>query len=154
MTDLELGREALKYFHNASLGFPAYGGRSFNDLLSLYGKKTEIYLDGIGLAIRANSMATSSVQFAMANLARQSQGKVPKDHQGYIAALGGEASKINYFDLTATVAKDVAVKVAEGAQAVGDNVIGTLKILNYVWPLALGFFLWTWYHSKLKKAKK
>lgn len=154
MTDIERGRQAVTYFHNASLGFSEYGGRSLSDLLALYGKKADIYLEGIGLAIHVNGLSDSKVKTAMIALANNSRGRIPKDHQAFIAALGNEAAKVSYLDLSATVAKDVVVSVAEGAQAVGDNVIGTLKILNFVWPFALLFFLWTWYGSKLKKAKR
>lgn len=153
MTDIETGKKALTYFHNASLKYPAYGGRSFEDLLSLYGKKASIYLDGVGFAINANALSDSKVKSSMETLAKKSQGRIPKDHQAYIAAIGNSAAQVSYLDLTASVAKDVAITVAEGAQAVGDNVISTLKILNYVWPLALGFFLWTWYKGKLKRVK-
>lgn len=151
MTDIEQGREALRFFHNASLKYDAYTPGSFDDLLSYYGKKRDIYLDGIGMVIRENAMNPYVVQGAMEKLARTAQGKIPKDHQGYISALGNQAGQINWLDLSATVAVETATQVVAGAQAVGDNVVSSLKVLNWVWPIALFGFLGLWYFSKVKK---
>lgn len=153
MTDVELGREALRHFHNASIDFEAYQDGSFDDLLALYGNKRDIYLEGVGLAIRVNGLSTYDVQKAMQNLAKVSQGRIPKDHQGYIKALGNQASSISYLDLTKTVAKEVGSTVLNGAVSVGEQVTSTLKVLNFAWPVALFAFLGLWYLSKTKSLK-
>lgn len=134
MTDIERGTQALTYFHNSSLRFQAYENRSFNDLLALYGKKAPIYLDGVGLAINANVLSDAQVKQSMIALATKSQGRVPKDHQDYIKFLGNTAAQINYLDLSASVAKEVASTVVEGAVAAGDSVRTTLSWLTNLLP--------------------
>jgi hypothetical protein len=155
MNDLVIGKQALQYFYDASKSYSAFNFKSFAEFYGVYGNKADIYADGIGLAIRVNDMSDSKVKSTMTSLAKQTQGRVPADHQGYVKALGNTASQINYLDLTATVAKEVGSRVVDGAVAVGDNVIATAKILNYVWPVALLFFLWSWYQMQLpKKGRK
>lgn len=153
MTDIEVGKEALKYFHNRSTRYSAYN-LSFDGLLSTYGKKADIYAEGIGLVISSNQYSMDLIRKSMEDLADVAKGRVPKDHQEYIKYIQNRGSQINWLDLTATVAKDVAVQAAEGLQSVGDNVLSTLKILNFVWPIALLYFLWVWFGSKVKGAKK
>ena len=151
MTDIEQGREALRFFHNYSLKYDAYTPESLDDLLNMYGKKRDIYLDGIGMVIRENAMSPYTVEGSMAKLARTAEGKIPKDHQGYISALGNQAGQINWLDLTATVVTETTSQIVSGVQAVGDNVVSTLKIANWLWPIALFAFLALWYQSKVKK---
>ncbi len=150
MTDLEYGRQALTYFHNASLKFAAYGGRSFEDLLALYGNKANIYADGIGFAISSTGLSDSKVKTAMETLAKKTQGNIPKDHQAYINALSNKAQEINYLDMTAKVATGVAKDVTSGAVALGDSVITSAKWVTTLLPvIAVGaviFFIYS--HTK------
>jgi hypothetical protein len=125
MTDIEQGREALRFFHNASVGYAAYSPTSLDELAELYGKKRDIYLDGIGMVIRETGLSTYKVQDAMIALAKRSQGKIPRDHQGYINALGNKASEVSYLDLSKTVAANVAAQVVDGTVSVGNSVIKT-----------------------------
>ena len=156
MNDVVIGKQALQYFFEASRSYAAFTFKSFADFYAVYGKKADIYAEGIGLAIRVNDMSDSKIKAAMYSLAKQTQGRVPADHQAYVKSLGSQAGQINYIDLTLTVAKEVGGKVVDGAVSVGDNVIATAKILNYVWPAAVLFFLFTWYQTKLpgKRARK
>nr|BFD59652.1 hypothetical protein CKG001_17590 [Bdellovibrio sp. CKG001] len=151
MTDIEIGREALRHFHNASLKFDSYEPDSLDELISYYGKKKDIYLDGVGMVIRENNMSQHAVEGAMQTLAKQAQGRIPKDHQGYVSALGNQASKISWLDLTSTVAVETVSTVAKGAQSLGDNVVSTLKVANWIWPIALFAFVGLWYFGKVKK---
>lgn len=139
MTDIELGREALRHFHNASIKYSVYEPENLDELVELYGKKRDIYLDGVGMVIRENGMSQHAVETAMKNLAAKAQGKIPRDHQGYVYALGNKAGQISYLDLSATVAVDVATAAAKGAQQVGGSVLTTLSWLTALLPyLAVG----------------
>ncbi|KYG65266.1 hypothetical protein AZI87_11975 [Bdellovibrio bacteriovorus] len=136
-TDLELGKQALKYFHNRSTRYSAYGNRTYEELYAVYGKKADIYADGIGLAISANNMSQGDVIKAMEGLADVAQGRIPKDHQEYIKALGNKASQINYLDLTTTVAKDVGTTVLDGTVTFGNSVITSMSWLTSLLPFLL-----------------
>ncbi len=156
MTDIDLGRKAITYFHNYSRTmWPAtYKVSSVDALIALYGKKGEIYLDGIGLTIRVNGQSEANISTAMLQLVNQTRGKIPADHQPYIRALGGEAGKINYLDLTASVVKETATQVIEGAQAVGDQVIASGKLITWLLPFGILFFVWSHYKTILPKGKR
>jgi hypothetical protein len=134
--DTQTGMDALLIFHNQSARYPAYQGRSFEDLLGVYGKKAEIYAEGIGLAIRVNNMSWGSVRMAMEGLANKAQGRIPKDHQEFIKYLGNQAAEINWIDLTKTVVTEVSAQVVAGAQNVGNSVLTSfswvLKILPFL----------------------
>jgi hypothetical protein len=150
MNDIAIGKQALSYFHNASLRYSAYPVKSLEGLLALYGSKADIYADGIGLAIRVNEMSDRQVSFAMENLALASQGKVPKDHQGYTNALGNVAGTISYLDLTKQVVKDVIVESAEGLANFGDGLKTIMSIGVAVMPVVA---IWLAYKYLLAKGK-
>jgi hypothetical protein len=157
MNDIELGRQALKYFHDRSLLLwgNTYKVSSVDALINLWPeKKRNIYLEGIGLAISVNNMSDFDVRSAMQLLAQNAKGNIPADHQSYTKYLGGQAGSINFLDLTATVAKETAIKVVEGAQAVGDQLIATGKILNFLLPVAIIYSVYQWYSAYLPKSKK
>lgn len=139
MNDMQAGQNAMRVFWEYSKRFPG-APSSFAEFYSLYGKKADIYADGLGMAIRVNNMPERQVIAAMENLAIKAQGQVPKDHNAYFAAISGEAGKISYLDLTKTVVADVASDVVAGAQSLGDNLIGVLKVANFVLPFALIYF--------------
>ena len=48
--DINRGREALKYFHNESVGYPGYK-ESLDSLIQKISKNPEIFLDGFGFAL-------------------------------------------------------------------------------------------------------
>lgn len=137
-TDHQRGLQAFQSFHNASLEFSAYTPRTFDEFMALYGPKGLIYAEGLGLAINSNSIEPSKVNSAMSALAKQAQGRIPKDHNAYFGALNG-VSNISYLDLTKTVLGDVAGAVSTGAQAVGTSVVTSLSWLTKLLPfLAVG----------------
>lgn len=133
--DTKSGMDALMIFHNQSARYSGYQGRSFDDLLGAYGPvKAEIYAEGIGLTIRVNNMDWGDVREAMEGLADKAQGRIPKDAQEYIRYLGNEAAQINWLSAAGTVAVDVAVATAAGAQAVGDSVLTSLSWVTKILP--------------------
>lgn len=136
--DTQTGFEAFRDFHNASAMYSAYG-KSYDELLAVYGKKAPIYAEGIGLAIRLNEMSPSSVRKSMEGLADVAKGRVPKDHQEYIKFLQNQASQINWFDLTTTVAKETLTQTTDGLVTFGNSVTKTLSWFTTLLPfLAIG----------------
>lgn len=133
MTDIELGKDAFRYFHNESTKFSSYK-YSFAEFYALYGNKADIYADGVGGLIRETSISSSDVRKAMEGLADQAKGRIPKDHQDYMRALGAKAGAINYLDLSVSVAKDVATATIDGAVKVGDSVLTSLSWLTKLLP--------------------
>lgn len=151
MKDIELGRQALTYFHNMSRNFTAYQPRTVDELIALYGsKKGPIYLEGIGLAISSNSMTERQIKAAMENLAYQTRGKIPADHQAYVRALGNKAGEISYLDLTKQVVADVVKESADGLASFGENLKTILSIANTALPFVV---LWLGYKYVVAKGK-
>lgn len=150
-TDMEKGRIALAAFHSASLKYDSYTPKSVDDLISLYGKKGEIYQDGIGLAVSVNNISEREAENIMFNLASVTRGRIPKDHQAYVNAIGKKAGEISYLDLTLSVSSEVAKTVAGGAQALGDSLITTGRIVNFILPaLILGGLYLYFFHGKIQ----
>lgn len=137
--DTQTGLKALLYFHNASLKYSDYPAKNTDELLAAYGNKGLIYAEGIGLAINSNRMSTEQVKTAMETLAASAKGRLPKDHNAFMHALQGEAGKVDYLDLTATVAMGTGEVLAGGAQVLGSSLITSLSWLTTLLPfLAIG----------------
>lgn len=137
--DTQTGINALRIFHNASLQFPSYQTRNWEDFFGTYGNKGHIYAEGVGLMIRANNMSPESVKLAMETLAKTAQGRIPVDHHSYIHALSGQASKVSYLNLAKNVVTDVGSAVATGAQTLGSSITTSLSWLTTLLPfLAVG----------------
>lgn len=153
MSDFEQGKKALEMFYNYSKDYPNFPA-SFSDFAALYGKKFEIYCDGLGLAINTNNLSNTQVSIAMKNLSDQARGKIPKDHNSYFAAIQGQAGKISYLDLTKTVVSDVVETTLDGAQSLGNNLIGILKIANFALPFVAVYFGYLFLKKHAKGLKK
>lgn len=148
--DVKVGRDAMIFFHNASARYSTYK-LTFDELMATYGKKADIYAEGIGMAIRFNNISPSSVRKAMEGLANTAQGRIPKDHQDYINALQGEAKKINWLDLTSAIAKETLTQSAQGLATFGNQVTSTLSTLTFLLPfLVVGAVLFV-FSSRVKQ---
>lgn len=138
-TDIDFGREAMLYFHNRSAFYPGYS-ISFDELLrGIAGSdsKANIFLDGLGLAIRSIGLSTSKIKSSMENLADSGQGRIPSNQNVFFRALSDEAQNINWVAAAPEMALGVAKDVAKGVAAGGESVITTLKSLNVVLPLVI-----------------
>lgn len=138
--DVSRGREAISYFHNASVGYPGYNF-SLDGMIQLLSKNPAIALDGLGLAIRSASMSTSAVKDAMESLASRAQGRVP-NLNSFFSALSNRATQISYVDLAVDVGGHVLEQTGEGLQVIGDQVLFTGKILVYALPIIVGYIVW------------
>lgn len=153
MSDIELGKAALSHFHTASTKYSAYQFKSVSELIAAYGKNADLYLDGVGMVISLNNLSDRQVQSAMMNLAIKSQGKVPKDHQGYNNALGNKAGEISYLDLTKTVVKDVVTESVDGLAKLGDSLQVILKVVTVALPFVAGYIAYKYVIAKGKSFK-
>lgn len=146
--------DALKIFHNKSLGFSAYN-KTYDELLNIVSKnKPSIFLEGFGFAIESvNSdgwFGSGRVKSAMETLAEKSQGKIPTQNS-FFSSLSDEAQNISYVDQSIFVAQETGKKVLDGAVEVGNIATDTLKSVGMFLPLgillAVGFIL----YSKTRK---
>lgn len=150
MSDLELGRKAFKYFHDWNGRFHSNYKMSFEDFLNSYGKKRDIYLDGIGGAVRFAEMSDVAVSDSMRSMASKSGGKIPENPLDMIKYFQNEATKINWVDAFKTVSYDTASDVVGGFEKVGNSVIGTGNFfLKYLTPILL-IMLAFWFYSFTK----
>lgn len=151
--DTQTGTNALQVFHGYSVKYPSYG-LTWDEFKAAYGKKFEIYAEGIGLAINSAGISSSRVDSAMKSLSQKTQGKVPKDFNPYINELTGVATKINYLDLTTSVLADTAMEVTEGVVSFGDNVRATLGALNFLFPVVIVLGVLYYARAKILKVSK
>lgn len=149
MTDIEIGRKVFKAFHdwNKTFNSTAYT-LSFDEFLNSYGKKKDIYLDGIGGAVREAGMSDYAFGQAMRSMALQSKGKIPKNPLDMIKYLQDEATQINWVDAVAYTVVESAKDIGSGAVAVGDSLLTTAKIINFLLPVIGLLFVYFWLNKK------
>lgn len=140
VNDMGIGREALIKFHNASTAYPDYAGISFDQMLKAVSRNhPDIFLDGLGGAIREIGMRDSKVSDAMVTLASQAKGKMPNQN-AFFSALSQSAQNLTFTDYmleSPTIVKNIAVDLGEGAKQIGDAVIDTGKSLTTILPLVI-----------------
>lgn len=151
---IKKGNDALKIFHNASLGFSNYTVE-YEELLTIVSKnKPSIFLEGFGFAIESLNddgwFGNGRVKNAMEDLAARSAGKIPAQ-DSFFSSLSGEAQNISFIDQAQFVAQETGKKVLDGAVEVGNIATDTLKSVGMFLPLgiliAVGFIL----YSKTRK---
>lgn len=143
---IEVGREAMKYFHNENSKFENYS-MPFDQLLSTVAgrggsdQQVGIFLDSIGSAI--NSIREGGflrgggdVKSAMENLANKSQGQVPTQ-ASFFKALSDQAAQPSFIDAVSAVSIGTANEIGKGAVAVGNSVIESGKLLATFLPVLL-----------------
>lgn len=131
--DYLAGREALRYFHNASLKYPAYT-LTFEQLLDSYPYAVP---DGLGFAINSTEMSASRVKSAMEDAAKIAQGRLPAFSSLFNALNGrSEANDFSYLDALTETAKGTAADLATGAQTVGQEVLSVASNWKWILPLA------------------
>lgn len=138
---IDKGNEALKYFHNWSLGnFADKYLISFDELKEIYGgKQQDLQIAGLGDVINDLDMSSAQVEEAMRDLAMQAKGNVPHTTV-FFQALGRRLSNLTPLDwvkATPEVALNSILDVAKGAQAIGNSVITTGKIATWILPVVV-----------------
>ena len=145
MSDKELGLKVFRAFHSWNKSFhPISFTISFDDFVNSYGKKKDIYLENIGSAIRENKISDSRIDSAMRSMAQKSGGKIPENPLVIFQFLSNEAVKINWVDAIAYTAIESAKDIGTGAVAIGDSIIKTGKIVNFLLPALVLLFLFLW----------
>lgn len=160
ITDVERGKRAIKIFYDFWKVYPEASKFSYEDLLRMLTSRRpmggDAFLDGLGLGIREAGMSDSRVTAAMRNLALSSRGKLPAANMDFFNYLMNEATKINFVDAAIYVTTESAKDVVSGAQAVGDSIITSAKVLNFFLPLVILFFVFIYLDSasqgKMSKA--
>lgn len=141
------GLDTLKRFHSASQSlFPKNVTYSFDQLLStLASRKGQVaFIESFGLAINSVNFPNSKLQSAMYSLAQRSQGKIPSKNSDFFLYLQNEGAKIDFVDAVSFVTKESVKDIVIGAQAVGDSILFTGKILNFALPVIVGVIVYFW----------
>ena len=141
MSDKDIGLKVVKYFwmwHQTYFGTKVR--LSFDEFLQKLlpdPKKRNIVLDGIGGGVREAEIKDSRIDSAMRSLALKSQGKIPGNPLVMFQYLSNESVKVNWVDAIAYTVKESAKDIGSGAVAVGNSLITTGKILNFLLPVIL-----------------
>lgn len=146
--DIKRGKDALVYFHNASLEYPAYGSRPIAQLYAELQAANPSFLEGFGFALATADFKESRVEDAMEELAAASKGQIPKA-SGFFNALQGQVGKLDFLDTIKVVSADTASQLGDGLAQVGDTAVDVLKeakgYVVYLPLLAfagLAFYIW------------
>lgn len=144
---VDKGREAFKYFHNASVGVGNYNytmDQAIGIVASNGGSETvsddvsTIFLDGLGGAIENiqsdGSLGGSGVQDSMEALAAKAQGQLPSS-TSFFQAVGNTASNPTFLTIAAAVIPQTASQVVGGVAAIGQSIINTGSILTTLLPV-------------------
>lgn len=127
-TDIKAGRDALVYFHNEALKFPANYRLQFEELVSsLQSMAKGQFLEGFGFAISSSDFDDGQVKRAMQELARAGEGKLPTRWMSFFDALQGQIGNASFGTIANEVLKGTARDLVEDIQQVGNTAIETLK---------------------------
>lgn len=131
--DMDVGRNAIAYFHNRSLSYPGYK-MSLNELMDAVSRgHADIFADSMGLAINQIGMSEGQVRDAMYALADQSAGRIPSTQNQFFQALSNRAQTLTFLDYVKgapEIAAGIAKDSVDGLQKVGDSVISAGKFLT------------------------
>lgn len=142
-SDLNRGREALMYFHNASVGRGSYDFQTVDALIQrIGGADPQIFLDGLGFAINTVRMSSGDLDEAMTSLAKNSGGRVPNANS-FFSYISNQSTKVSYIDLTTDVVSHVASQTGAGLQKVGESVLFTGNLLVLALPLIVGYIVYS-----------
>jgi hypothetical protein len=140
--DIQVGQSVIHKFY---LYWPGARTMSFTQLLDTLKARKPMggtaFLEGIGFGVQAAQMSDSKIDSAMRQLAINSRGKIPQNNMDFFSYLSNESTKINFVDAAVYTAVETAKDLATGAQAIGDQLIFTGKILNFLLPAILLFIV-------------
>ena len=144
--DVKRGREAVKEFHNESIGYPGYTYSLDSLIQKIGGASPTIFLDGLGFGIASAKIDFSEVKAAMQSLARKSKGQIPRP-SSFFGYLSNQSIQISYMSLASEVGSGVVSDIGKGAQAVGSQIIETGKLLTQFLPFivigVVGFVIYS-----------
>lgn len=141
------GKDILKRFYDANKAVASKNvNYTFDQMLTtLTSRKGNVaFIESLGLGVNASGFSNSKVQNAMYNLAKKAQGKIPASNADFRNYLIDEGTKVSFVDAITFTVVESAKDVVKGAQAVGDSVILTGKLLNYALPVIAGVVVYFW----------
>lgn len=154
---VNLGKEILMAYHQASQQFPNYTF-TFGELLDFYGNKTPFMLEGLGdnvLFIKIVSLGEAKE--TMRDFAAISSGEIPLNWQSYHFAITRMASNPSFWKALQFTTTETAKTIAVGVQEHGGQVISTLRAYNKFLPwlvLGAGVLLVTGVTGNINKMMK
>ena len=141
------GLDILKRFYDASKTINSSAVKyTFDEMVKTLEGRTgqKAFVEGLGLGVNASGFSNSKIQNAMTSLAKQAKGKIPAKNQDFRDHLIDESRKVDFVDAVKYVAVESAKDVVKGAQAVGESVIFTGKLLTYALPIIVGTVVYFW----------
>lgn len=150
--DIKRGKDALMYFHNASIKFPSYD-ISFERLIQILAEKShDQFLSGFGFAIVSAEISERDVRAAMERLALKAKGQIPARWVDFFNALNKDPSGFSFEAVGATI-KGSLSDIGSGFKKVGDISIETLKnagsLVTYLPYVAFaGVIAFVWFRVK------
>lgn len=158
--DMDRGREAFVYFHNRASRYSGYS-YTLDEALKIVARSEKNignFTDSLGGLIREiqsdGFLTGNKVKNAMENLADKGAGKVPNINT-FFSALSNEAQDFTFKEAAPFVLIESAKEVATGAQAVGDSIITTGKILTTIGPIVIvGAILYIVFYKTKQAAGK
>lgn len=141
------GVDILKRFYDLNRQMnPSKVNYTFDQMLTTLQGRTgqKAFIEGLGFGVNASGYTNSTIQTAMMNLAKQAGGKIPEKNVDFRTALLDEGTKFDFVDAVTFVAKESAKDVIQGAQAVGESVLLTGKLLTYALPVIAGVVVYFW----------
>lgn len=148
MTDKELGSKVFYSFWNWNRTFyPNNFKLTYSQFLESHGKKKDIYIDGVGGGVRESKISDSRIDSAMRSLALASQGRMLSNPQKMFDFMMNENAKIDWVDAGSFVLIQSGKDVIGGAEQLGNSLIKTGKILNFILPAVLIIVVLFWVNS-------
>ncbi len=145
------GLNALKSFHQWNRHYN--GGTfklSFDEFLKVLQpnqKKLDILIDGLTLGIDSAEMSQSKVDKAMMKMAIASRGKIPSKFTDFFNSLSNESTQVSFIDAVSFTVKESAKDVLNASASLGDSIITTMKIGNFLLPV-IAIFVGLWFLNK------
>lgn len=138
--DMVLGKQVLEMYHKAMGRYTAYKS-TIDSQLNQWSKNNpkvrDVIIDGIGFQARVSELDLDQLNDAMRAYSSELRGVVPMTYQGIGYAMGKRAANPTLWETIAGVSKMTAKDIASGAQKIGDDVIGSYKMLKYIAPVAV-----------------
>lgn len=146
----DFGMKLLTEFHNFSKRYPGYK-LTFAQLLSILEKRPnqKHFVEILGGSVLVSGVSQGESLLSMQNLAFHSQGKIPSENVNFRQAIIDKATEFHLVDAVVYTAVESTKQIMEGVQSVGNTLIDTGKILQFLFPVAVVWFLYIFLKKKI-----
>ena len=146
----DFGLKLLRAFHDYSKHYPVYK-ISFEQLVSFLEKRPnqKNFVSILGGAVLNSGTNQGDSIIAMQSLGFNSKGRIPSSNGNFISAIVEKATSFSYVDAVVYTAKETVSQVADGVASVGNTLIDTGKILQFLFPVAVVYFLYIFLKKKV-----